>query len=404
LLCSVDSLCHARYHRYDLIRLISESVAMSTLPIPSDVGNLITRADSIDAGKADIAVVFRGDGEPSPPSNLMRDLAGVEAEIGFEPDSYSLGGNVKALEDHFAEALGKDAAIFMPTGTLANHLAIRVLCGSKPRAVVQEQSHLYHDSGDCVTQLSGINLIPLAKGRTCFTLEELKEAVRESIGGRVSSPIGAMMIESPVRRQMGQVVPFQEMRAMTDYCRGVGIGTHLDGARLYMMSAASGIKPREYAALFDSVYVSLYKYFGAPFGAVLAGDSNLIGGMYHTRRMFGGGLASAYFVAGLALRGTIGFEERFQEALNKGRDLSRRLNKLPGIQVREFEHGSNIFPLEFAAGVAIERVVGRLRKSGVFLYPDEGTDSISRLTVNTTILRQPNETIFEAFREALDAA
>ena len=376
---------------------------MSTLPIPSDIENLVTAADSIDAGKSDIAVVFRGDGEPLLPGNLVRDLARVEAETGFEPDSYSLGGNVKALENHFAETLGKDAAIFMPTGTLANHLAIRALCGSKPRAVVQEQSHLYHDSGDCVTQLSGINLVPLAKGRTCFTLDELKDAVSESTGGRVSSPIGAMMIESPVRRQMGQVVPFQEMRAMTDYCKGVGIGTHLDGARLYMMSAASGIEPREYAALFDLVYVSLYKYFGAPFGAVLAGDSNLIDGMYHTRRMFGGGLASSYFAAGLALRGTIGFEERFQEALNKGRDLFRRLNKLTGIQVSEFEHGSNIFPLEFAAGVDTERAVDRLRESGVFLYPDEGADRISRLTVNTTILRQSNDAIFEAFREALAA-
>ena len=376
---------------------------MSTLPIPSDVENLVTAADSVDARKADNAVIFRGDGEPLSPSSLLRNLAEVEAETGFEPDSYSLGGNVKALEDHFAKTLGKEAAIFMPTGTLANHLAIRALCGTKPRAVVQEQSHLYHDSGDCVTQLSGINLVTLAKGRTCFTLDELQEAVSESTGGRVSSPIGAMMIESPVRRQMGQVVPFQEMRAMTAYCQEAGIGTHLDGARLYMMSAASGIKPREYAALFDLVYVSLYKYFGAPFGAVLAGNSNLIDGMYHTRRMFGGGLASSYFAAGLALRGTAGFEERFQEALNKGRDLFRRLNKLPGIQVSEFEHGSNIFPLEFAAGVDTERVVDRLRKREVFLYPDEGADSISRLTVNTTILRQSNDTIFQAFKEALDA-
>ena len=93
-------------------------------------------------------------------------------------------------------------------GTLANHLAIRALCGTKHRVIVQEQSHLYHDSGDCVTQLSGINLVPLARGRTGFTLEELKEAIVESTSGRVANPVGAVMIESPVRRQMGQVVPF----------------------------------------------------------------------------------------------------------------------------------------------------------------------------------------------------
>ena len=331
----------------------------------------------------------------------MSRLAEIQSEAGLSPDNYSLGGSVADLENHFAATLGKEAAIYMPTGTLANHLAIRALCGVKPRAIVQEQSHLYHDCGDCVTQLSGINLVPLAKGRCCFALEELKEAVTESISGRVVSPIGAMMIESPVRRQMGQVVPFQEMQAMTDYCRSQGIGTHLDGARLYMMSAASRTSPREYSSLFDTVYVSLYKYFGAPYGAILAGDSQLIEGMFHTRRMFGGGLASSYLAAGLALKGTEGFEERFVAAMEKGRDLVQRLNTLPELQISEFEHGSNIFPLTFAPDVDTETVLASLSRSHVLLYPDEGTDRISRLTVNTTILRQSNDEIFEAFESAL---
>ena len=193
---------------------------MSALPLKKDTGDLSANHNS---AKAESAVVFRGDGEPKSPSTLLRQLADAEADIGSEPDSYSLGGNVRQLEDLFADLLGKEAAIFMPTGTLANHLAVRTLCGTKRRAIVQEQSHLYHDSGDCVTQLSGINLIPPAKGRPNFTLEELREAVAESNLGRVSNPVGAMMIESPVRRQMGQVVPFQKMHAITDFCRGQGI-------------------------------------------------------------------------------------------------------------------------------------------------------------------------------------
>ncbi len=171
-----------------------------------------------------------------------------------------------------------------------------------------------------------------------------------------------------------------------------------------MMSAASGIGPREYSELFDTVYISLYKYFGAPFGAILAGDSQQLDGMFHTRRMFGGGLASCYFAAGLALKGTEGFEEQFREALEKGQDLVQRLNNLPKIEVRAFEHGSNIFPLTLAPGVDAEKVVESLRHSHVFLYPDEGTNRISRLTVNTTILRQSNDAIFEAFKASLGAS
>ncbi len=351
--------------------------------------------------ETETAVVFRGDGEPKTPQTMLRQLAAVEAESGIAPDSYSLGGDVARLEAHFAAVLGKETAIFMPTGTLANHLALRAFCGSRARAIVQEQCHLYHDSGDCVTQLSGINLIPLATGRPHFTLEELKQSVHEASAGRVDNPVGAVMIESPVRRQRGQVVPFPEMKAIADYCKTLGIGTHLDGARLYMMSAATGISLKDYAALFDTVYVSLYKYLGAPFGAVLAGAHLHLDGMFHTRRMFGGGLASSFMAASLALRGVAGFEERFQRAMSQGRDLFQRLNKLPGIHVGEFVHGSNIFSLSFAPPVDADQVMHRLRDDEILLYPDEGAGDITQLTVNTTILRKSNDAIFQAFSRAL---
>ena len=371
---------------------------MSMLKTNAETTSTQPGLDPADSGTA---VVFRGDGEPDSPRRLLERLAAINAGPGFESDSYSLGGSVEALERHFADALGKETAIFMPTGTLANHLAIRALCDGKPRAIVQEQCHLYHDSGDCVQRLSNINLIPLAKGRPGFTLEELKEAVLESVSGRVVSPVGAMMIESPVRRQQGRTVPYQDMKAMTDYCRSQGIRTHLDGARLYMMSAASGIPPREYAALFDTVYVSMYKYFGAPFGAILAGDSRWIDGMYHTRRMFGGGLSHSYIAAVLALQGAQGFEERFQTAMEKGRSLFKDLNALDGIQINEFKRGSNIFPLMLDGSINSDAAIDALRRRDIHIYAPENPEAGFTFTINTTILRQPNQTIRDAFEEAV---
>ena len=169
---------------------------MPTIPMKSEVETLSSGSASGDRLERENAVVFRGDGEPQSADLLLGWLAEIQSESGLSPDNYSLGGSVADLENHFSAALGKESAIYMPTGTLANHLAIRALCGGKPRAIVQEQSHLYHDCGDCVTQLSGINLVPLAKGECCFTLEELKDAVTESTSGRVLSSIGAVMIES----------------------------------------------------------------------------------------------------------------------------------------------------------------------------------------------------------------
>src|SRR4030095_7470301 len=90
----------------------------------------------VDATRLDTTVVFYGDGEPKTPGGMLRHLAEFDSTIGLELDNFSLGGTVQQLEERCADMLGKEAAIFMPTGTLANHIAIRTLCGSKPRAVV----------------------------------------------------------------------------------------------------------------------------------------------------------------------------------------------------------------------------------------------------------------------------
>ena len=351
----------------------------------------------------DNTVIFRGDGEPKTPSTMLQQLAKFDQEFTFEDDSYSLGGNVEQLEKKCAEMLGKEAAVFMPTGTLANHLAIRKLCGVNPRAIVQEQSHLYNDSGDCVTRLSNINLVPLAKASPFFTLEALKAEVAQAESGRVVNPVGAVMVESPVRRQSGKIMPFDEMKAVTDYCRDKQIGSHLDGARLYMMSGATGILPADYAALFDTVYVSLYKYFGAPFGAILASTAEFTDGLYHDRRMFGGGLASANFAAALALRGIDGFEERFNRAMARATALFDKINALKGINVERFEHGSNMFPLKLESDVDSKRFVKTLEKHAVSVSPPDGDHSRRiMLTVNPTILRQDIQGLRFAFEHAIE--
>ena len=351
---------------------------------------------------SETSVVLRWDGEPKTPAALLGRLNEYEEEVGLEADNLSLGGTVEKLEKRFCQLLGKEAASFIPTGTLANHLALRKLCGLKPRAIVQEQSHLYNDTNDCVTQLSRINLYPLGRGKTCFSRDELEEALDQvSETGKAGDSVGAVMIESPVRNQRGQIVPYEEMKAITDLCRSRGISSHLDGARLYMMSAATGIAPREYAALFDTVYVSMYKYFGATYGAILAGTSEFIKDMHQDRRMFGGSLATSYLAAALALKGVEGFEERFGEAMTKAGELFARLNTLEKITVGKFEHGSNIFPVDLDPSVELGRLVSKLKEHWIFVVPDETDVSRVYIAVNTTILRQSNDQIFGAFEEAL---
>jgi threonine aldolase len=350
------------------------------------------------------AVVLRGDGEPKTIPGMINQLRDLYEAEGVALDVFQIGGIVEKLEKRFASILGKEMAVFMPTGTLANHLALRQLCVTKPRAIVQEQSHLYHDTGDCLVQLSGVTLVPLGHKRAYFSVEELRETLDGSAVDRVACPVGALMIETPVRRQHGLVVPYDVIVSITEFCKKQGIATHLDGARIYMMSAITGISPLQYASHFDTVYVSLYKYFGAPFGGILAGPRSFLENMYHARRMFGSGLASAGFAAALAYRGMDGFEGRFAEAMSKGKALIGLINELEDIRVEQPANGSNLFRINLDSRVNIARFLAALRQRSVFLFPDDTDPNGYHLTINTTVLRQSNETIASAFKEALKEA
>src|SRR6267143_1144758 len=278
-------------------------------------------------------VQFRSDGLGLSPAAYARLLAEIAETRGIAEDDYSRGGVVAELETRIAALLGKEAAVFMPSGTLANHLALRLLARSGRRVLVQHESHLYNDEGDSAQQLSGLNLLPLAPGRASFTLDEAVAAIAGPSEARVAVPVGAISIETPVRRMAGQAFGFAEMRRIAGLAREHGIGLHLDGARLLIEAVYTGIAPADYAAPFDTVYVSLYKYLNAAAGAVLAGPRALLDGLYHQRRMFGGGLPHAWPYAAVALHCLDGFAERFAEAAAASERLFEALRGHPRVAV-----------------------------------------------------------------------
>src|SRR5260370_14689949 len=264
---------------------------------------------------AERIVQFRSDGLGLSPPAYARLLARIAETRGIAEDDYSRDGVVAELEARIAALLGKEAAVLLPTGTLAHHLAMRLLARNGRRVLVQQESHLWNDEGDCAQQLSGLTLVPLAPGRATFTFAEAQRAIAGAPEMRVAVPVGAISIETPVRRVAGEAFDPAEMRAISAFARGRGIGLHLDGARLLLEAAYTGIAPSDTAALFDTVYVSLWKYLNAASGAILAGPRALIDDLHHQRRMFGGSLPHAWLCAAVALYFLDGFAERFAEAV-----------------------------------------------------------------------------------------
>lgn len=339
---------------------------------------------------------FVGDGVPLSPADYAALLARLTSGEGVA-DDYSRGGAVQALEEQFARLLGKEAAVFMPTGTLANHLAVRALAGERRRVLVQDASHLYNDSGDCAQSLSGLNLVPLAAGEATFQWADVEKVLERTASGRVATEVGAISIESPVRRLRNQAFDEAAMERISKEARARGIGLHLDGARLFVAAAFAGREPREYAGLFDTVYVSLWKCFNAAGGAVLAGPKPLLEKMYHVRRMFGGALWNAWPYAVVASHYAEGYLDRLRLAVEVCRELKGRLGSDPAFEVKEVPHGTSVFFLR-PRGTDPERLRQRLAANRITLPAPQ--DGAFWLRVNETLATASAPALAEAFRHA----
>ncbi len=339
-----------------------------------------------------------GDGLGLTPAESAKLLAELAADGGIVRDSYSNGGAVERLENTFAELLGKERAVFMPTGTLANHLAVRALAGGTGRAIVQADSHLYNDSGDCVQTLSGITLIPLGAGRPDFTAVDVEATLDRTASGRVETPVRVISIETPVRRHYGATFDRGELSRIASLAQREGIRLHLDGARIFLQAAYEGRAVAEYAAPFDTVYVSLYKYFNAPSGAILAGPRALLDDMYHTRRMFGAGLPAAWPFAAIAHHYLPGFIDRYRQAIDVSTSWSAKIARHDAFSIEPVAKGTNLSWLRPRTGdaAAFRR---RLRDAGVTVSEPRGGRML--IGVNETWNRRPADELAELFAAAV---
>ena len=367
--------------------------------VAEEVGTQTSRESSTES---ESPVRMIGDGLSLSPAESVGLWSELARDRRIVPDAYSNGGTVQELEQQFAETLGKERAVFMPTGTLANHLAVRALAGGTGRALVQAESHLFNDSGDCVQTLSGINLIPLAPGRATFTLTDVQDAIERAKSGRVTTPVSVMSIESPVRRRFGESFDEAELARIVDFARTEGIRLHLDGARIFLQSAYTGRPVADYAAPFDTVYVSLYKYFNAASGAILAGPRALLDDMFHTRRMFGAGLPGAWPFASIALHYAPGFLERYRRAVDLSEAWIERIERHVAFRVERIPSGTNIFTLHVSHPDLVT-FRQRLTERGVRIGLPRADAGRFLLTVNETWNWATIDTLTSAFVDAVDA-
>ena len=347
----------------------------------------------------DKVVHTSGDGIGITPREYAALLNRLAQDKDVSEDNYLLGGEVEAFERHWATLLGKESAVFMPSGTLANQLALRVLAGSKRRVIVPEMSHIYNDTGDACQTLSGLTLMPLAVGKATFTRTDVEAVLNRTASGRVATDVGAIVIESPIRRLSGQMFEWDEVKRISTLAREKGIAMHLDGARLFIASAYTGISPAEYATQFDTVYVSLWKYFNCGIGAILAGPKRALDGMFHVRRMFGGNLAVGWNAALVARHFMDGFEGRLKSAVQISETFYAAMAKHPRIGIERIPNGTNLTRVSFR-GVSAADVAKRLAERGVAMSGPAGPATLT-FGVNETWNRLTAAELIRAFEQSL---
>lgn len=241
-------------------------------------------------------VVWR---QETPAAHLTR-LAEAARELGGVGwDRYGEGGAVALLEERVGELLGKDAAVLLPSGIMAQQSVLRIWCDRQgsDRVALPDLSHLLHHEADGPRLLHGLRLEHLTTGRRTATADDLA-----AVPGR----LGAALVELPLRDAGCLLPPWDELTALSAAARDRGVPLHLDGARLWESQAHYDRPLADIAGLFDSVYVSLYKGLGAMAGAVVATDADIADELRLWRKRMGGSLLR---LTPYALGGLLGLRE-----------------------------------------------------------------------------------------------
>ena len=302
------------------------------------------------------------------PTPAMR-AAMAEAEVG--DDNFEEDPTVRLLEEETAAVLGKEAALFVPSGCMGNEVAIAAQTRRGDLILLDRLSHVVQVEEEAVTALLGRRFLFLDGDRGRLR----PEGVAAVLSGNESSEsrLGLVEVENTHNHGSGAIYPLAQLRGVSLAAKRRGLPVHLDGARIWNASAATGIAPSEYAACADTVMVCFSKGLGAPLGSAVAGSAAFVREAREVRRAFGGAMRQVGIVAAGALHGLRHHRERIPEDHRRARRLAEAIAEMPGLRVNPAEIETNIVIAELAAGAErLNGFVDALAAEGILVIPFGG--------------------------------
>ncbi|MGH7545448.1 MAG: threonine aldolase family protein [Gemmatimonadota bacterium] len=307
-------------------------------------------------------VDLRSDTVTRPSAAMRRAIA--EAEVG--DDVLGDDPTVRTLQDRIAKLLGKEAALFFPSGTQANQTAILLHAEAGTEVICEAGAHIYHYEMGAPSAWAGVQLRPVPTPDGVLTADRVRAHVRPPSPHLLRT--AAIMVENTHNSAGGKVIPLDALRGVRKVADEHGLPVHLDGARLWNASAASGVPLAEYAACADTVMVSFSKGLGCPIGSALAGPRALIERAWTTRKRLGGGMRQVGILAAAALYALDHNLARLEEDHRRAKRLAELANDVDGLEAAEPD--SNIVMIDLGIpGLDADAALRRLAELGVLVVP-----------------------------------
>ena len=341
---------------------------------------------------------------PTPPIDLRSDTvtrpsAAMRAVMAAAPvgdDQYGEDPSNNALQEHVAQLLGKEAALWLPSGTMANQVALRTLTRPGDEVICSRESHAgWHETGGAAAN-AGVQLVEVGEGGL-FTCDEFEAAIKPS-ALPVFPPTTLVQIENTHNRGGGVVFDQAEVLRICNAARARGIGSFLDGARLWNASAASGLSEAELAEPFDLVTVAFSKGLGAPAGSMLAGSRALIATATRHRRMFGGAMRQVGILSAAAQYAIDHHRQRLGEDHRNARSIAQAVAGRPLVQIDLATVQTNIVIFRLVPGAMdAATLVARARERGVLIsaFAARTVRAVTHLDVSAAQVAQASQVLRE---------
>ena len=337
-------------------------------------------------------VDLRSDTVTKPTPAMRKAIA--EAEVG--DDVFGEDPTVNTLQKKVAEILGKEASLFVPSGTMANQLAIKSHTQPGDEVIIEATSHPYNFESGASAALSGIQFYCLKGVRGILDASQIEEAIRPNDH---HFPVTRLIcLENTHNRGGGAIYPLEKIAEISQLAKSKNLLLHLDGARLWNASVATGIKPQEYARWVDSVSVCLSKGLGAPIGSLVAGTKTFIDRVHRFRKMFGGGMRQVGIIAAAGLYALGHHIERLKEDHQNAKRLALGLKALKGIAINPDHVETNMVIFDVAeSGMTAAQVSEAMKRERILIHAFGKTQI--RLVTHLDVSGEDIEVALEAFKK-----